>query len=47
MTYIPPWACKHWGGYEHDWLDCSDCIEEYEKWLENPEKYEANLMEKL
>lgn len=28
---LPSWACKRFGGYEHDWLDCPDCIDAYEK----------------
>jgi len=31
---LPPWACLHWGDYEHDWIDCPDCNENYEAWLE-------------
>lgn len=21
----PAWACKRWGDWEHDWIDCPDC----------------------
>ena len=38
----PIWACDRWGQYEHDWLDCPDCIREYEKWQLDPEAYELN-----
>lgn len=31
----PPWACSQWGQYEHDWLDCPDCLQAYEKHLED------------
>jgi hypothetical protein len=31
---IPSWACKQWGNYEHDWLDCPDCLQGYETYLE-------------
>lgn len=31
---IPEWACNHWGGWGHDWLDCSECLMNYEQWLE-------------
>jgi hypothetical protein len=31
----PSWACKRWGQWEHDWLDCPDCIEAYEAELES------------
>ena len=37
----PEWACQEWGQYEHDWLDCPDCIREYEKWL-NQERGEQS-----
>lgn len=30
----PPWACSQWGQYEHDWLDCPDCLTAYEAHLE-------------
>lgn len=30
----PDWACRQWGQYEHDWLDCPDCLAAYEHWLE-------------
>jgi hypothetical protein len=26
----PPWACSKWGGYEHDWLECPDCLKAYD-----------------
>lgn len=32
---IPCWACDQWGAYEHDWLNCPDCLRVYEKWLES------------
>lgn len=28
--YVPHWACRQWGQYEHDWLDCPECLEAYE-----------------
>lgn len=34
-TYRPPWACSQYGHYEHDWLDCPDCVAAYEEDLEN------------
>lgn len=34
MTDKPPWACSQWGGHEHDWLDCPECLAAYEKYLE-------------
>lgn len=42
---MPPWACKQWGQYEHDWLDCPDCIEQYESSLNDPESYEEQSQE--
>jgi len=30
--YRPPWSCDRWGDYEHDWLDCPECLEQYEQW---------------
>lgn len=32
---IPHWACRDWGQYEHDWLDCCECLEGYVKYLGN------------
>lgn len=26
----PSWACRQWGGFEHDWLDCEECVRAYE-----------------
>jgi len=37
---VPEWACPQWGQYEHDWLDCPDCIAAYEAWLEACQKEE-------
>ncbi len=34
---IPSWSCRRWGDYEHDWLDCPECLEAYEKWLDQHE----------
>ena len=31
--YVPVWACQRWGWYEHDWMDCEECVEGYENWL--------------
>lgn len=31
---VPPWACKQWGAYEHDWLSCNECLDAYEAHLE-------------
>jgi hypothetical protein len=44
---MPIWACKMYGYYEHDWLDCPECITEYEKWLEDPDEYELTHPESL
>lgn len=30
----PCWACDSWGDWEHDWLDCWQCLANYEAWLE-------------
>jgi len=35
----PDWVCWRYGGYDddgggHDWLLCPECLEGYEKWLE-------------
>jgi hypothetical protein len=30
----PSWACPQWGHYEHDWLDCPDCLAAYERFME-------------
>ena len=38
---LPPWACRQWGSYEHDWLDCPECLELYEKWLEEGHESES------
>jgi len=38
LLYIPLWACKNWGNWEHDWLDCPECLEAYEKWNEEKEE---------
>ena len=27
---LPPFACPRYGGHEHDWLDCPECITNYE-----------------
>jgi hypothetical protein len=32
--YKPIWACSQWGNWEHDWLNCFDCLEGYESYLE-------------
>lgn len=37
----PVWACSHWGFYEHDWLDCEQCLDSYEKWLEEDNQNNA------
>jgi len=29
--FKPHWACKEYGNYEHDWMDCPDCVDGYEK----------------
>lgn len=26
----PPFACPHYGQHEHDWLDCPECVANYE-----------------
>jgi hypothetical protein len=28
--YVPDWACRRYGDYEHDWLDCPECLATYE-----------------
>ena len=35
--YVPVWACRQWGGYEHDWMDCDECVEGYENWIYDQE----------
>ena len=40
----PSWACSQWGNCGHDWLNCFDCLERYESYLEqdhNPETVET------
>ena len=44
--FIPEWACPHWGQYEHDWLECYECLMGYESslseeqaWLDEQEKH--------
>lgn len=32
---IPTWACNRYGGYEHDWLDCFDCQQNYEAYQDS------------
>jgi hypothetical protein len=32
--YRPEWACPRYGDFEHDWLDCPECLAAYETWLE-------------
>ena len=36
-NYKPPWTCDRWGDYEHDWLDCCECLQGYDKYLEEHE----------
>jgi hypothetical protein len=36
-TDPPDWACSQWGAYEHDWLDCPDCVAKYEEQLDSEE----------
>lgn len=36
--HVPTWACKQWGQYEHDWLDCPDCLQAYEEYLDESQK---------
>lgn len=43
--YRPEWACKHYGDYEHDWLDCPECLEAYEWYLEMEHDREPPLAE--
>ena len=31
--HVPEWACGNWGNYEHDWLDCYECLRAYEEWM--------------
>ena len=30
---IPSWGCAQYGDYGHDWLDCPDCLANYEEYL--------------
>lgn len=39
----PRWACKKYGDYEHDWLDCPECIAGYEAWQDMLEQLEAEF----
>lgn len=41
MIFIdrPEWACLRYGSHEHDWLDCPECLETYEQWLEGEPDY--------
>lgn len=43
--YFPEWACSSYGGYEHDWLDCYECLKNYEKWIEEGWKQEPTIEE--
>jgi hypothetical protein len=46
--YTPPdWACSNWGNYEHDWLDCMECLEGYETWLEMETEESSDFVEPL
>lgn len=36
--YAPPWACRRYGDWEHDWLDCVECQQEYERFLDMENK---------
>ncbi len=38
--YVPEWACSQWGSYEHDWMDCFECVQSFECYLE--ENYERD-----
>jgi len=40
----PVWACNEWGKAEHDWLNCPECLFEYENLIEmeQQEADEAN-----
>jgi len=36
---IPPvWACSQYGQSGHDWIDCPECNEMYEAWLDSHEE---------
>ena len=37
----PSWACNRWGGWEHDWLDCPECVASYEAELEQQHRDDA------
>lgn len=39
--FVPSWACAGWGGHEHDWLDCPECLFRYEQYLEDDWALEA------
>lgn len=30
----PKWSCERYGSHEHDWMDCPECVEGYEKSME-------------
>lgn len=34
----PMWACPSYGGYEHDWMDCPECVAAYWAWINRPEE---------
>lgn len=36
----PRWACTRYGGYEHDWLDCPECLANYDAWVNEPDETE-------
>jgi len=29
----PSWACQRYGDWEHDWMDCPECLAAYERWM--------------
>jgi hypothetical protein len=35
MTIEPPnWACKRWGERGHNWTQCPECSEGYDRFIE-------------
>jgi len=43
----PEWACSQWGQYEHDWMDCPECIQAYEEVQEAFEGIEEHTAREL
>lgn len=43
----PEFACSQWGAYEHDWMDCPKCIENFERIAKTPVGSLANFAMEL